>query len=517
MEEVLSDGRYSGVITNHQANFLRCSKNLTDPAYTRVSCLSGNAGQVFVNITDDVLFSNEIPESCVKVSEVPTIYDSSKKNLSYEVISMMLEEGFDLGWTVDCRNCKLSNGFCNLRSEKKPYSYSCSYAYGDYTPAWLFFFNPITVLRDLLRLTREIGLPLVIVVFLIHNCITTRKKIKKMEISMQSQQVLNPKRYSYNDIVLMTSNLRDKLGQGAFGSVFRGQLPNGCLIAVKLLGTLKVSEENFINEVARICSIRHPNLVQLVGFCSEGSKRALLYEYVPNGSLENHVFSKIGKAEELGLEQLQEIAFGTAKGIEFLHKENEETVLHLDIKPQNVLLDQNFTPKVADFGLIKFYPKKSDFLLMISAREKFRYMAPEMVSSDYGDVSRKSDVFSFGILLLEMATGRRNVETDSNKAFFPTRAYDQLNKGGDVEIETVINNEGVIAKKMLIIGLWCTQVKAVDRPSMSRVVELLQGKTDDLKMPPRPFLSSPEQMSTREARFDSPKERLIAESMERSL
>lgn len=130
MEEVIGDGRYSGVMTYYyHANFLRCSENLTDSAYTRVPCLSGDdAHQVFVNISDHVLFDHEIPESCVKASVVPTIYDASKKNLSYDTISVMLEDGFDLGWSVDCRDCGNDGGYCQLESpDDKPATFRCSY------------------------------------------------------------------------------------------------------------------------------------------------------------------------------------------------------------------------------------------------------------------------------------------------------------------------------------------------------------------------------------------------------
>ncbi|GKU90252.1 hypothetical protein SLEP1_g4262 [Rubroshorea leprosula] len=514
MADVLWDGRYSAVLSYHHVNFLTCSKNLTDPAYTRVPCLSGNAHHVFVNISNYYLFPDEIPASCEKTSWVPTVYDESKKNLSYETISKMLEEGFDVGWTVDCWYCKLAYGDCYLKSEDKPYRYNCSYD-DDYVPTWqIILAFLMLILIGLILLVRFILAPLVVIGIILHMCITTRKKNKNVENFAQGQQFSTTKRYSYADVMSMTNNLEDKLGQGGFGSVYRGQLPGGCFLAVKLLGTLKVREEDFINEVAVIGRIRHANVVQLVGFCSEGSKCALLYEYMPNGSLEKNVFSKRGKAQEYSWEKLQQIALGMARGIEFLCTGDHDFAVHLDIKPQNVLLDQNFIPKIADFGLAKLYPKKSDFVSMCATGEAIRYMAPEMISRDFGEVSIKSDVYSFGTLLLEMASRKRNVDVDSCKMFFPSWVYDQLEDGGETEL---LDSEAITAKKLLIIGLWCTQVKASDRPSMSRVIGMLQGSIYELEMPPKPFLSTPQYTSMMELQLDSPNELLIiSESMEKS-
>lgn len=122
-------------MTYHHANFFRCSGNFSDPGFTAVPCLSGDAHQVFVNISDYVLYEHEIPESCVKVSVVPSIYDSSRKNLSYEEIVVMMEDGFDLGWSVDCRDCRNDGGYCQLESpDVKPATFRCSH--GDYIPQW---------------------------------------------------------------------------------------------------------------------------------------------------------------------------------------------------------------------------------------------------------------------------------------------------------------------------------------------------------------------------------------------
>ncbi|KAJ0038446.1 hypothetical protein Pint_22139 [Pistacia integerrima] len=302
-----------------------------------------------------------------------------------------------------------------------------------------------------------------------------------------------PKRYSYAALIAMTNNFKDKLGQGGFGSVYKGQLYTGFLILVKMLENSKFSVEEFINEVSTIGRIHHVNVVQLVGFCFEDSKRALVYEYMPNGSLDKHIFSKGDETQSFSWEKIHEIALGIARGIEYLHGGCDVCILHFDIKPHNILLDHNFTPKIADFGLAKFYPKENDFVTISVARGTIGYIAPELISRSFGAISNKSDVYSFGMLLLEMVGGRRNSDIyadRSSKAYFPSWAYDQINKGGDLELWSVTEIEANIARKLCIIGLWCIQVKAPDRPSMIKVMEMLEGTINNLQMPPKPFFSS---------------------------
>ena len=206
-----------------------------------------------------------------------------------------------------------------------------------------------------------------------------------------------PKRYSYADIMAITNHFKDKLGEGGFGSVYRGQLPGGCFIAVKMLGKHNFNGEEFINEVSTIGRIHHVNVVRLLGFCSEGSKRALVYEYMPNGSLDKHIFLKKGKVQPFSWEKLHEIALGTARGIEYLHGGCDICILHFDIKPHNILLDHDFVPKISDFGLAKFYPKEYDVMSISTTRGTIGYIAPELISRNFGVVSNKSDVYSFGM------------------------------------------------------------------------------------------------------------------------
>ncbi|KAJ7959324.1 Receptor-like kinase [Quillaja saponaria] len=179
--------------------------------------------------------------------------------------------------------------------------------------------------------------------------------------------------------------------------------------------------KGFINEVATMGKIHHVNVIRLVGYCADGFKRALVYDFLPNGSLQKFISSPDKEDIFLGWDKLQEIAVGIAKGIDYLHQGCDQRILHFDIKPHNVLLDQSFTPKISDFGLSKLCSKNHSTVSMTLARGTMGYIAPEVFSRNFGNVSYKSDVYSYGMLLLEMVGGRKNemkVE-DTFQVFYP--------------------------------------------------------------------------------------------------
>ncbi|GLT57763.1 hypothetical protein SLA2020_307120 [Shorea laevis] len=265
-----------------------------------------------------------------------------------------------------------------------------------------------------------------------------------------------------------------------------------------MLGKSKANGQDFISEVATIGRIHHVNVVQLIGFCVEGSKRALVYEFMPNGSLNKYIFlSEV--CTLLSYDKMYEIALGVARGVEYLHQGCDMQILHFDIKPHNILLDENFTPKVSDFGLAKLYPVNDSIVSLTAARGTLGYMAPELFYKNIGGVSYKADVYSFGMLLMEMAGRRRNINASaehSSQIYFPTWVYDQLHDGNDVEMEDATEEEKKIGKKMIIVALWCIQMKPSDRPSMNKVVQMLEGEVEYLQMPSKPFLSSLEETVT---------------------
>jgi hypothetical protein len=298
---------------------------------------------------------------------------------------------------------------------------------------------------------------------------------------------LAPKRYKYSEAIKITSSLNNKLGEGGYGMVFKGRLDDGRLVAVKFLHESKGEGEEFVNEVMSIGRTSHVNIVSLFGFCLEGSKRALIYEYMPNGSLDKYVYSENPKAV-LGWDKLYTIAVGIARGLEYLHNSCNTRIVHFDIKPQNILLDEDFHPKIADFGLAKLCHTKESKLSMTCARGTVGFIAPEVHSRTFGVVSTKSDVYSYGMMLLEMVGGRKNVKSvaqESSQKYFPHWIYDHFGQDDGLQACEVTREKEGIAKKMSLIGLWCIQILPMHRPTIGKVLEMFERGLDELDMPPR--------------------------------
>ncbi|XP_047982332.1 rust resistance kinase Lr10-like [Salvia hispanica] len=328
-----------------------------------------------------------------------------------------------------------------------------------------------------------------ILVFVIYKIIKDRENRKKVEGFLEDYRALKPTRFCYSDIRKITNQFSEKLGEGGYGVVYKGKLSTEISVAVKVLNNSKENGEEFVNEVKTIGRIHHVNVVRLVGFCAEGFRRVLVYEFLPNESLEKFIFQSESKRASLSWERLLEIALGIAKGVEYLHQGCDQQILHFDIKPHNILLDQNFSPKVSDFGLAKLCSKEQSAVTMTAARGTMGYIAPELLSRTFGRVSYKSDVYSFGMLLLEMVGGRKNVDLDINnsKVYFPQWIYNHLNLGDEFWVHVEEGEKGNIARKLTIVGLHCIQWYPADRPSMKAVVQMLEGDGTDLVMPPNPF------------------------------
>uniref|UniRef100_A0A453FBF8 Protein kinase domain-containing protein n=1 Tax=Aegilops tauschii subsp. strangulata TaxID=200361 RepID=A0A453FBF8_AEGTS len=318
------------------------------------------------------------------------------------------------------------------------------------------------------------------------------KETARIESFLQKNGTVHPKRYTYAQVKRMTRSFAEKLGQGGFGAVYRGGLSDGRQIAVKMLKDYKTDGEDFINEVASISRTSHVNVVTLLGFCLEGSKRALIYDYMPNGSLERYAFKDGSEGGNiLGWEKLFDIAVGIARGLEYLHRGCNTRIVHFDIKPHNILLDQNFCPKISDFGLAKLCLNKESVISIGGARGTIGYIAPEVYSKQFGAVSSKSDVYSYGMMVLEMVGARdKNISpnTESSSQYFPQWIYEHLDEYciSASEIDGEITE---VVRKMIVVGLWCIQLSSTDRPTMTRVVEMLEGSTTGLELPPKVLLS----------------------------
>ncbi|KAI9100208.1 hypothetical protein K1719_024426 [Acacia pycnantha] len=292
-----------------------------------------------------------------------------------------------------------------------------------------------------------------------------------------------PVTYSYDDLVLATKYFSEenKLGEGGFGAVFKGTLKNGKVVAVKKLTSYqsKRVEEEFESEVTLISNVHHRNLVRLLGCCSKGYNKILVYEYMKNSSLDRFLFGK--KEDSLNWKQRYDIILGTARGLTYLHEEFHVRIIHRDIKTYNILLDDDLQPRIADFGLARFLPEDKTHVSTRIAGT-LGYTAPEYVI--YGQLSEKADVYSYGVVVLEIISAQKcrelNVESDDEGAFLLQKAWNLYEKGRHLElVDKTLDPKGYDAeevRKTIEIGLLCTQASAHTRPMMSEVVALLQNK-----------------------------------------
>eukprot|EP00268_Persea_americana_P019237 TRINITY_DN19852_c0_g1_i1.p1 TRINITY_DN19852_c0_g1~~TRINITY_DN19852_c0_g1_i1.p1 ORF type:complete len:892 (-),score=135.90 TRINITY_DN19852_c0_g1_i1:566-3058(-) len=288
-----------------------------------------------------------------------------------------------------------------------------------------------------------------------------------------------PVQFSYKDLQRSTKGFREKLGAGGFGVVYKGTLANRTVVAVKQLEGIEQGEKQFRMEVATISSTHHLNLVRLIGFCSEGRHRLLVYEFMKNGSLDNFLFSSESSGK-LNWDARFNVALGTARGITYLHEECRDCIVHCDIKPENILLDENYNAKVSDFGLAKLVnPKDHRYRTLTSVRGTRGYLAPEWLANL--PITSKSDVYSYGMVLLEIVSGRRNfdVSEDTGRKKFSLWAYEEFDRGNVSSIvDRRLSLHDIDAEQLfraIQVSFWCIQEQPAQRPSMGKVVQMLEG------------------------------------------
>ncbi|CAJ2677395.1 unnamed protein product [Trifolium pratense] len=389
-----------------------------------------------------------------------------------------------LNWfQPDCRNCERKGGQCTAKRNTSQHKFKCIGIHKG-SSKWKVIAGRIIGPFSLIF----VG----VTAYCIDVAFIERKHYTRIKKFLKDYKALKPSRYSYGDIKRITNQFKEELGQGAFGSVFKGKLSKEVQVAVKVLNTSTGNGQEFINEMEAMCQIHHVNVARLVGFCADGNRQALVYEFLPKGSLQKFISSADNKDAFLGWERLQHISLGIAKGIEYLHQGCDKRILHFDIKPHNVLLDDNFTPKISDFGLAKLCSKEKSKVSMITARGTLGYIAPEVFSRNFGNVSYKSDIYSYGMMLLEMVGGRKVTDVtaeNSNQVHYPQWIYNLLENNEDIKIHIEGEEDTRIAKKLSIVGLWCIQWHPANRPTMKAVVQMLEGHSEKLEMPPNPFAS----------------------------
>nr|DAD31847.1 TPA_asm: hypothetical protein HUJ06_010698 [Nelumbo nucifera] len=431
---------------------------------------------------------------------VPPIPTEMLVNNIESNLSQVIRQGFQLGWNLSdasCTECWQSSGQCGYNSTLN--RATCFCRHGSSAKSCSVGGSKLKVAI----VASFAGTFTLVAILSMFYCIrrnSSTKNDQKVEELLKDFGSLAPTRYKYSDVKKMTNCFKDKIGQGGYGGVFKGELIDGRLVAVKVLCEFKGTGEEFINEVASISRTSHVNIVTLLGYCIEGPKRALIYEFMQNGSLEKFIYGETVVVEthpHLGMYRRYQIAVGIAQGLEYLHRGCKTRIVHFDIKPHNILLDQDFCPKISDFGLAKLCLRKESIISMVGARGTVGYIAPEVFSRNFGGVSHKSDVYSYGMMVLEMVGGRKNIDAGvdrTSEIYFPHWIYKQVVLEKDLGLCGVMNigeEEAKIARKLILVGLWCIQTDPANRPPMNKVVEMLEGSVESLQIPPKPFIYSP--------------------------
>ncbi|KAF7092975.1 hypothetical protein CFC21_095415 [Triticum aestivum] len=298
--------------------------------------------------------------------------------------------------------------------------------------------------------------------------------------------------FRFEQLLDATNNFSEenKLGQGGFGAVYKGKLPEGLGIAVKRLASH--SGQGFIefkNEVQFIAKLQHRNLVKLLGCCSEEPEKILVYEYLPNKSLDFFIFEEKRRAL-LDWSKLLTIIEGIAHGLLYLHKHSRLRVIHRDLKPSNILLDNEMNPKISDFGLAKIFSSTNpDGNTTRRVVGTYGYMAPEYASK--GVFSIKSDIFSFGVVILEILSGKRNSRRQQcgdyiNLLGYAWKLWDEGRWIDLVDASLVPKSQSQKMMRCINIALLCTQENASDRPTMSDIVAMLSSESMIIAKPKQP-------------------------------
>ncbi|XP_077220177.1 cysteine-rich receptor-like protein kinase 10 isoform X2 [Tasmannia lanceolata] len=343
------------------------------------------------------------------------------------------------------------------------------------------------------RTIAAITIPTVVVVVLLGTicCYLLRRKAKKSLIGEHETRSVESLQFPLSIIISATNNFSDAnmLGRGGFGSVYKGKLTDGLEIAVKRLSRDSGQGlEEFRNEVALIAKLQHRNLVRLLGFCVEGEERILIYEYVPNKSLDNFLFDPL-KREQLDWQRRYKIIEGIARGLLYLHEDSRLRIIHRDLKAGNILLDGDMNAKISDFGMARIFGVDQTQGNTNRIAGTFGYMAPEYAMQ--GLFSVKSDVYSFGILVLEIVTGQKSTSIyQSDQAMdLPSYAWRQWNDGTILDMidpslrEHAPTNE---IMRCIHIALLCVQEEVADRPTMSSVILMLSSYSLTLSSPIQP-------------------------------
>ncbi|CAD5194308.1 unnamed protein product [Musa acuminata subsp. malaccensis] len=365
-------------------------------------------------------------------------------------------------------------------------------------------FSRVEPSKDFLTVA-AIGLAVVLVItlwLLVHYIILNRRRTSALHRLSNEGQELRfqysffrkvaglPTKFSLKELDAATDNFQALIGRGGSGAVFKGILDNGTPVAVKRIEGAEYGEKEFRAEISAIASVQHVNLVRLLGYClvPGGGPCFLVYEFIENGSLDGWIFSsarehRARRGQCLPWPLRYQVAIDVARALAYLHHDCRARVLHLDIKPENILLDTGFRGVVADFGLSKLMSRDQS-RIVASVRGTRGYLAPEWLLGS--GISERSDIYSYGMVLLELVGGRRNVrvvdptaDAEQRKwSYFPKIVMEKAREGRVMEVvdERLERVDERQVTTMVNVALWCIQEQPELRPSMARVFDMLEGR-----------------------------------------
>ncbi|KAG0605925.1 hypothetical protein M758_9G098700 [Ceratodon purpureus] len=431
--------------------------------------------------------NRSIDLSLLKCSGYTSVHNYNPSALDLSKLTFFIELAWSETSTIftsqTCALCTNSSGACGYNSENQ---FSCLCGSSNTTSVCPSDSSDTSTRRRIIIGGGAGGVGAIILGILLALFWHRRLKARHEVIELDGVSEATT-RFRYKELAVATNNFTNELGKGGFGSVYKGVLASGQAVAVKKLDESVQGEKQFRAEVATIGNIHHFNLVRLIGYCFERSERLLVYEFMCNGSLDKYLFTKPDRdAKALKWSHRFSIVCDIARGLAYLHEGCRKRILHCDVKPENILLDEDFSAKLADFGLAKLMDRQEADAFTV-VRGTRGYLAPEWFVSN-SPITEKCDVYSFGMVVLEIIGGRKNVDfkVSSVKFYFHIWVYDQIvcndlseivdtHLGGDVDTEQVM----LLAK----LALACVQEDPALRPTMSKAVQILEG-VSKVEIPP---------------------------------
>ncbi|GAB2298816.1 hypothetical protein Dimus_032894 [Dionaea muscipula] len=460
--------------------FYNCAQALTAGLSTPCNLASGKQITGYFFTESMLALSSQAADGCSSNLSVPVL-ESAIAGLNQQSLVSTLQQGFELEWFADdesCAVCTAGGGECGYDWTSNKFA-----CYGGKSSSTVIVILCVMI-------------PFGICCILVGAaCFIWKRKIlhmwkrkrlvaeHKRKLGEEGTAGLELPVFDFEAIATATDNFSDKnkLGEGGFGCVYKGLLDDGREVAVKRLSQSSgQGTEQFKNELVLIAKLQHRNLVRLLGCCVHRDEKILIYEFLPNRSLDSFIFNST--KEQLTWCTRFNIIEGIARGLLYLHRDSRLRVIHRDLKPSNVLLDSDMNPKISDFGLARIFPATQDSANTRRIEGTIGYMSPEYVLK--GIISEKSDVFSFGIMLLEIISGKKNSNFCADDLYLnlPAYAWQLWNDGRGLELmDKVLTTEDESYSedqvlRCLKVGLLCVQDYATNRPTMSSVVLMLMSE-----------------------------------------